>query len=86
MVVRVAELPLPAILPPLAVQFATVTVALSGLVHVQVMVAGVPASTVVGLAEQETCGGFKGFTVKFEVQLASPFFFIFGSDTRAVAV
>ena len=85
-VVSVAELPLAEMLPPLEVQPATVTGALSGLVQVQVMVAGVPASTVAGLAEQEICGGFSGFTVKFEVQLASPFFFTLGSDTRAVAV
>ena len=85
-VVRVAEFPLPETLPALEVQLPTVTVALSGLVQVQVMVEGVPTSTVDGLAEQETCGGFRGFTVKFELQLASPPFFILGSDTRAVAV
>ena len=74
-VVRVAELPLPATLPALEVQLLTVTVALSGLVQVQLMVEGVPISTVPGFAEQEICGGFSGFTVKFDVQLASPFFF-----------
>ena len=37
-VVRVAELPLPAMLPALEVQPPTVTVALSGLEHEQVMV------------------------------------------------
>ncbi|MBZ5547149.1 MAG: hypothetical protein LAO22_04165 [Acidobacteriia bacterium] len=85
-VVRVAELPLPAMLPALEVQLPTVTVALSGLVHVQVMVEGVPTSTVPGFAAQEICGGLSGFTVKFEVQLASPPFFTLGSDTWAVAV
>jgi hypothetical protein len=85
-VVRVAELPLPATLPALDVQPPTVTVALSGLVQVQVTVEGVPTSTVPGSAVQEICGGFSGFTVKFEVQLASPFFFFLASTTRAVAV
>jgi hypothetical protein len=85
-VVRVAESPLPATLPALEVQPPTVTVALSGLVQVQVTVEGVPTSTVPGFAVQEICGGFNGFTVKFDVQLASPFFFFLGSDTRAVAV
>src|SRR5271157_399027 len=60
-VVRVAELPLPATLPALEVQPPTATVALSGLVQVQEMVEGVPTSTVPGLAEQEICGGFSGF-------------------------
>ena len=84
-VVRVAELPLPAMLPPLELQPPTVTVALSRLVQVQVMVEDVPTSTVAGLAEQEICGGFSGFTVKFEVQLAILFFFALGSVTVAVA-
>ena len=53
-VVRVAELPLPEMLPLLALQPATVTGTLSGLVQVQVMVAVPPASTLDGLAEQET--------------------------------
>jgi hypothetical protein len=85
-VFRVPELPLPEMLPPVEVQLPTVTVALSGLVHVQVIVADPPASTVAALAEQDICGGFSGFTVKFEEQLASPPFFFFGSDTFAVAV
>jgi len=84
-VVSVAELPLPAMLPALEVQPATVTVALSGLVQVQVIVEGVPTSTVAGLAEHEICGGFSGFTVKFEEQLAVLFFFRLGSVTVAVA-
>src|ERR1700687_2516242 len=85
-VVRVAELPLPATLPALEVQPPTVTVALSGLVQVQVTVEGVPISTVPGFAVQEICGGLSGFTVKFDVQLASPFFLFLGSATWAVAV
>src|ERR1035441_3474222 len=44
-VVRVAELPLPSMLPALDVQLATATVALSGLVQVQVMVEGDRKST-----------------------------------------
>src|SRR5271157_2620092 len=84
-VVRVAELPRPETPPAVEVQPPTVTVALSGLVQVQVMVEEVPTSTVDGLAKQEICGGLSGFTVKLEVQLASPPFFLLGSDTRAVA-
>jgi len=72
-------------LPPLEVQPPTVTVALSGLVQEQLMVEGVPVSTVVGLAEQETCGGFSGFTVKLALQLAV-LFFLLGIVTVAVAV
>ena len=69
--------PSPEMLPPLAVQPLTVTGTLSGLVQVQVTVEGVPACNEVGLAEQDMVGGFFGgsFTVKFAVQLASPFFF-----------
>src|ERR1700687_4912470 len=70
---RAAELPLPEMLPPLAVQPPTVTWALSGLVQVQRMVEGVPVWTVDGFAEQETAGGFLGgcFTVKVAMQLAA---------------
>jgi hypothetical protein len=85
-VVSVAELPLPAMLPPLAVQLPTVTVALSGLVQAQVMVEGVPASTAAGLTEQEICGGFSGFTMKLAEQLAVLFFLDLASVTVAVAV
>ena len=85
-VVRVAELPLPATLPELEVQLPTATVALSGLVQVQLMVEEVPISTVPGFAEQEICGGLRGFTVKLEVQLAVLFFFDLASVTVAVAV
>jgi len=52
-VASVAELPLPETLPPLEVQLDTVTVALSGLLQVQVMVDEVPISTDDGFAEQE---------------------------------
>ena len=85
-VLRVAVPPSPEMLPPLAVQVLTLTGTLSGLVQEQVMVAGVPACTEVGLAEQDMVGGFLGgsLTVKFAVQLASPPFFILGSTTRAV--
>ena len=87
-VLRVAVLPSPETLPPLAVQPLTVTGTLSGLVQVQVMVEGVPACTEVGFAEQDMVGGFFGgsFTVKLALQLASPPFFILGSITRAVTV
>ena len=47
---------------------------MSGLLQLQVMVEGVPAITDLGLAEQETCGGFFGrsLMVKLARQLASP--------------
>jgi len=75
-VFRLAELPLPEMLPLVAVHPPTVTGTLSGLVQVQEMVTAPPVWTLVGLAEQEICGGFLGgsFTVKFAVQLASLFF------------
>jgi len=85
-VVSVAELPLPAMLPALDVQPPTVTLALSGLVQEQVMVEGVPISTVPGFAVQENCGGFSGFTLKLAVQLAVLFFLALGSVTVAVVV
>jgi hypothetical protein len=87
-VFRVAEFPLPEMLPPLDVHPPTVTGTLSGLVQVQVMVADAPVWRVDGLAEQEICGGFLGgsFTVKLAVQLAVLFFFAFGSLTVAVTV
>jgi hypothetical protein len=87
-VLSVAVLPSPETLPPLAVQPLTVTGTLSGLVQLQVTVAGVPACTDVGLAEHDMVGGFFGgsFTVKVAVQLASPPFFILGSVMRAVTV
>ena len=64
-VVSVAELPLPEMLPPLAVQLETVTGTLSGLVQVEVRLIGVPTCTVVGFAETDMVGGFFGgsFTV-----------------------
>ena len=83
---RVALLPLGEMLPPLAVQPPTVTWALSGLVQVQLIVEGVPAWIVEGLAEQETAGGFFGgsFTVRVAMQLAS--LLIFGSEMWAETV
>jgi hypothetical protein len=85
-VLRVAELPLPEMLPPLALHPATVTGTPSGLVQVQVTVTGVPASTDDGLAEQEISGGFIGLTMNLDEQLAVLLFFSFGSVTVAVAV
>jgi hypothetical protein len=84
----VAEFPLPEMLPAVAVHPPTVTGTLSGLVQEQVTVAEVPGCTVVGLTEQENCGGFFGgsFTVKLAVQLAVPFFLALGSVTVAVTV
>src|ERR1700733_5729841 len=72
--------------PPLAVQPATATGALSGLVQVQLIVDGVPLGTVIGSAEHEKTGGFLGgsFTVKVVMQLASPPCFIRGSEILAV--
>ena len=71
-VLSVAEFPLPEMLPPLAFHPLTVTGTLSGLVQEQLIVDEVPARTIVGLAEQDICGGFLGgsFTVKLAVQLA----------------
>jgi hypothetical protein len=87
-VFKVPVLPLPEMVPLLAVQPPTVTGTLSGLVQVQVIVAVPPVCKVVGLAEQDICGGFFGgsFTVKFAVQLAVLFFLAFASVTVAVAV
>ena len=82
-VFRVPVLPVPEMLPPLAVQSVMFTGTLSGLVQVQVMVELPPACKDVGLAEQENVGGFFGgsFTVKFAVQEASPPVFLLGSLT-----
>jgi hypothetical protein len=87
-VFRVAEFPLPEILPPLEVHPPTVTGTLSGLVQAQVMIDEVPAWTIDGFAEQEICGGFFGgsFTVKVAMQLVSPPFLILGSEILAVTV
>ena len=85
---RAAVLPLPEMLPPLAVQPPTVTGALSGLVQVQLMVEDAPMLTVGGLAEHETAGGFFGgsFTTKVATQMAPPPCFVWESKMRAVAV
>jgi hypothetical protein len=87
-VLSVAVLPLPEMLPLLAVQSPTVTGTLSGLVQVQLMVEDVPVCTVVGLAEHERAGGFFGgsFTLKDAEQLASPPLLILGSEICAVTV
>jgi hypothetical protein len=88
-VLRVAEVPVPETVPPLAVQDATVTGTPSGLVQFADRFTVPPAGRLVGLAESETVGGFfggKGFTVKLAVQLASLFFFSRASVTRAVIV
>jgi len=85
---RVAVLPLPETVPPLAVQPLTFTGTLSGLVQVQVMVELPPACKELGLAEQDMVGGFFGgsFTVKFALQVACPPVFFLGSVMVAVAV
>ena len=64
-VFSVPVLPVPEIVPMLAVQLLTFTGTLSGLVQVQVMVELPPACNELGLAEQEKVGGFFGgsFTV-----------------------
>jgi hypothetical protein len=87
-VLSVAALPLPEMLPLLADHPPTVTGTLSGLVQVHVILEFSPAWSVAGFAEHDMVGGFFGgsFTVKFAVQVASPFFFILGSEIWAVAV
>jgi hypothetical protein len=64
-VFSVAVLPLPEIVPLLAVQLLTLTGTPSGLVQVQVMVETPPACRDEGLAEHDMVGGFFGgsFTV-----------------------
>jgi hypothetical protein len=61
---------------------------LSGLLAEAVMLDGLPDCTVLGLAEQLTCGGFIGFafTVKLAVQVAETLLFVLGSLTVALAV
>jgi hypothetical protein len=78
---KVAVVPLPATVPPVAVQPLTVTGTLSGLVQVQDRFTLPPTCTVVGLAEQDMVGGFFGgsFTVKDAEQLSSPPFFTLAS-------
>jgi hypothetical protein len=86
-VFSVAELPLPEMVPLVAVQLETETGTPSGLVQLQVTVALAPACTLAGLAEQLMVGGFfggSGFTVKGAEQLASLFFFSLASVTWAV--
>jgi hypothetical protein len=62
--------------------------ALSGLLAEAVMLDGLPDCTVLGLAEQLTCGGFIGFafTVKLAAHVADPPFFILASLMVALAL
>jgi hypothetical protein len=86
-VLRVAELPLPAIVPLVDVQLATFTGTPSGLVQLADRFTVPPGITEDGLAEIDMVGGFfggNGLTVKFAEQLASLFFLSFGSVMRAV--
>ena len=87
-VFNVALPPLPETLPLLAVQFATVTGTLSGLLQVALNATVPPAWTEAGFAESDKVGGFFGgsLTVNFAEQLVSPPFFILGSVIFAVAV
>src|SRR5256885_4328818 len=84
---RVALPSVPETLPAEATQFAMLTLRPSGLEQLHVIVEGLPAVTVAGLAEQEICGAFFGcsFTLKFArhdaLSLES-----FASLTRAVTV
>src|SRR5271157_548998 len=59
-VLRVAELPLPETVPAVAVQLATETGTLSGLVQEAVTFTFPPVTTLAGLADKETAGGFLG--------------------------
>lgn len=60
LVERVAELPLPDMVPLLAVQLETETGTPSGLVQLHVTVIVAPACTLEGLVEQLMVGGFFG--------------------------
>ena len=65
-VLRVAEFPLPEMVPGVEVQFATETGAPSGLVQLAVTFPAPPGVNSLGLAERLTVGGFfggSGFTV-----------------------
>ena len=59
-VLKVAVLPLPETVPPLAVQFATETGTPSGLVQEAVRLALPPGATLDGLADNDMVGGFFG--------------------------
>jgi hypothetical protein len=88
-VLTVAALPLPEMVPLLAVQPETETGTPSGLVQLQVTVTLAPACTLDGLAEQVMVGGFlggRGFTVKLAEQLATLFVFSLASVAWAVTV
>src|SRR5579871_1426619 len=65
-VFNTAELPLPETVPPVAVQFATETGTLSGLLQVAERFTFPPVTNSVGLADSDMVGGFfggSGFTV-----------------------
>src|SRR6202035_4483099 len=88
-VFRVAELPVPEMVPPLDVQVETVTGTPSGLLQSADKLTVPPTGTVVGLADRDIVGGFfggSGFTVKLAEQLASLFFFSRASVTWMVTV
>jgi len=87
-VFSVAVLPLPEIVPLLALKVPTVTGTLSGLVQVQLTATFAPACTLVGEAVQDIVGGFFGssFTRNVLEAEAMLFFFAFGSVTLTVAV
>ena len=59
-VVAEVKLPLPETVPPVEVQLATETGTPSGLVQEAVRLTGPPATTLAGLADKETVGGFFG--------------------------
>jgi hypothetical protein len=59
-VLSVAEVPVPETVPPVELQFATETGTLSGLVQFADRFTVPPASTLVGLADNEMVGGFFG--------------------------
>src|SRR5271156_3572516 len=84
-----AELPLPETVPLGAVQLATETPTLSGMVQLADKFTVPPAIRLDGRAEIETVGGFfggSGLTVKLAVQVAALLFFSLASVTRAVIV
>src|SRR5512137_3221726 len=72
LVFKLAVLPVPLTVPAVAVQPATFTCILSGLVQSQLMLTVPPACKEAGLAEQLRLGGFLGgsLTVKFAEHVA----------------
>src|SRR5262245_17513 len=69
----VAVLPLPVAFPALAVQLLTLTCRPSVLVHSQVTVADSPERTVVGFAEHDILGAFRGGSFTVNAVVASAF-------------